>query len=158
MKIRATDHTWPLFSTLLFFKVRVLCRFSHVWLYETIRTVACQAPLSLGLSWQEYWSGLPFPPPGDLPNPRIEPTSLISPALAGRFFTTRATSFCFKSLQFIYNLEHISFNLTTELIGIIYNPGFIFFSVLISRLMAFEVRCEIWALLTVALCLVKEGM
>ena len=48
-------------------------------------TVACQAPLSLGFSRQEYWSGLPFPPPGDLPYPEIEP---VSPALAGRFFTT----------------------------------------------------------------------
>ena len=41
-----------------------------------------------GISWQEYWSGLPFPPPGDLPNPGIKPKSLTSPALAGRFFTT----------------------------------------------------------------------
>ena len=46
---------------------------------------ACQAPLSMGLSRQEYWSGLPFPSPGDLPDPEIEPSS---PALAGRFFTT----------------------------------------------------------------------
>ena len=38
--------------------------------------------------WEEYWSGLPFPTPGDLPNPGIEPASLASPALAGRFFTT----------------------------------------------------------------------
>jgi len=42
-------------------------------------------------SWQEYWSRLPFPTPGDLPNPGIESTSLLSLALAGRFFTTRAT-------------------------------------------------------------------
>ena len=48
-------------------------------------TVAHQASLSMGLSRQEYWSGLPFPPPGDLPDPGIEP---MSPALAGRFFTT----------------------------------------------------------------------
>jgi len=46
-------------------------------------TVACQALLSMGFSRQEYWSGLPFPFPGDLPNPGIKPTS---PALAGRFF------------------------------------------------------------------------
>ena len=51
-------------------------------------TVACQAPLSMEFSRQEYWSGLPFPTPGDLPNPEIKPTSLASPALAGRFFTT----------------------------------------------------------------------
>ena len=44
-----------------------------------------------GISKQEYWSELPFPPPGDLPNPGIERTSLPSPALAGGFFTTRAT-------------------------------------------------------------------
>ena len=48
-------------------------------------TVACQAPLSVGFSRQEYWSGLPFPSPGDLPDPGIEP---VSPALAGGFFTT----------------------------------------------------------------------
>ena len=47
--------------------------------------IACQAPLSMGCSRQEYWSGLPFLPPGDLPDPRIEPTS---PALAGGFFTS----------------------------------------------------------------------
>ena len=52
------------------------------------RTVAHQAPLSMGFSRQEYWSGLLCPPPGDLPNPGIEPVSLMSPALAGRFFTT----------------------------------------------------------------------
>ena len=52
------------------------------------RTIAHQAPLSMGLSWQEYWSGLPFPPPGDLPDPGIKPTSLASLALAGGFLTT----------------------------------------------------------------------
>ena len=54
-------------------------------------TLACQSALSMGFSRQEYWSGLPCPPPGDLPNPRTEPVSLASPALAGRFFTTSAT-------------------------------------------------------------------
>ena len=54
-------------------------------------TLAHQVPLSMGFSRQEYWSGLPCPPPGDLPNPGIEPTSLISPALAGEFFTTNVT-------------------------------------------------------------------
>ena len=42
----------------------------------------------MGFPWQEYWSGLPFPSPGDLPNPGIKPVSLVSPALAGGFFTT----------------------------------------------------------------------
>ena len=45
--------------------------------------MACQAPLSVGFSRQEYWIGLPCPPPGDLPNPGIEPESLTSPALTG---------------------------------------------------------------------------
>ena len=61
---------------------------SHVWLFVTPWTVAHQAPLSMRWSWQEYWSGLPFSPPGDLPNPGIEPMSPVSPALAGGFFTT----------------------------------------------------------------------
>ena len=51
-------------------------------------TVAHQAPLSMEFSGQEYWSGLPFPSPGDLPNPGIVPAPLASPALAGGFFTT----------------------------------------------------------------------
>ena len=51
-------------------------------------TVALQAPLSMWFSRQEYWNRLPFPSPGDLPDPGIEPTSLVSPPLAGRFFTT----------------------------------------------------------------------
>ena len=56
--------------------------------FETPWTVARQAPLSMGLSRQESWSGLPFPPPGDLPHPGMEPTSPASSALAGGFFTT----------------------------------------------------------------------
>ena len=53
-------------------------------------TVAHQAPLSVAFSRQEYWSGLPFPSPGDLPDPGIEPVSLAYPALAGRFFTSES--------------------------------------------------------------------
>ena len=45
----------------------------------------------MGFPRQEYWSGLPFPPPGDLPDPGIEPASIGPPALVGRFFTTSAT-------------------------------------------------------------------
>ena len=65
--------------------------FSCVQLFVTPWTVAHQVPLSVEFSRQEYWSGLPFPPPGDLPDPGIKPMSLKSPALAGRFFTTTAT-------------------------------------------------------------------
>ena len=54
---------------------------SHVWLFATPRTTARHAPLSMGFSRQEYWSGLPFPPVGDLPDPGIETMSLASPAL-----------------------------------------------------------------------------
>ena len=54
-------------------------------------TIAHEAPLSMGSSRQEYWGELPYPPPGDLPDPGMEPMSLTSTALAGRAFTTSAT-------------------------------------------------------------------
>ena len=63
----------------------MLSRFSRVQLCATLWTAAHQASLYTGFSRQEYWSGLPFPSPEDLPNPGIE---LASPALAGGFFTT----------------------------------------------------------------------
>ena len=64
---------------------------SHVRLFITLWTIARQASLSMGFIRQEYWSVLPCPPPGDLPDPEINPSSLMSPALAGRFLTTSAT-------------------------------------------------------------------
>ena len=67
-------------TTVLCAKLRLL--FATPW------TAARQAPLSMGFSRQDYWSGLPFPSPGDLPNPGITPPSPASPALAGRFSTT----------------------------------------------------------------------
>ena len=69
----------------------MLSRFSHVQLFAIPQTVAHQAPLFIEFCRQEYWSELPCPPPGDLPNPGIEPVSLTQPALAGGFFTTSAT-------------------------------------------------------------------
>ena len=69
------------------------CVLSHVQLCATPWTVAHQAPLSMGFFRQEYWSGLPCPPPGDLPNPGIKPVSLVSLALTGRFFTTSSTCY-----------------------------------------------------------------
>ena len=69
----------------------VLSCSSHVQLFATLGTVARQAPLSMGFPSHEYWNGLQCPPPGDLSNPGIEPTSVASAALAGGFFTTRAT-------------------------------------------------------------------
>ena len=68
-----------------------MCVPSWVWLFMTPWTIACQAPLSMEFFRQEYYSGLLFPPLGDLPNPGIELASFASPvfpALAGRFFTT----------------------------------------------------------------------
>ena len=57
----------------------------------TLWTVASQAPLSMEFSRQEYWSGLPCPPPGDPPHPGIKSASPVSPALSGKFFTTSIT-------------------------------------------------------------------
>ena len=68
-----------------------LSRFSHVRLCATLWTVTRQSPLSMGFPRQERWSGLPFPFPGDLRNPEIERVSLMSPSLAGGFFTTSAS-------------------------------------------------------------------
>ena len=61
---------------------------NHVQLFATPLPVACQAPLSVEFSRQEYWSGLPFHPPGDLPHPGTEPKSSVTSELAGKFFTT----------------------------------------------------------------------
>ena len=70
--------------------VWVLSRFSCVQLFSSLWSVARQAPLSMGFSRQEYWSGLSCPPPGDLPDAGIELASVMSPALTGKFFTTSA--------------------------------------------------------------------
>jgi len=60
---------------------------SCVWFFRIPRSIAHQTPLSMGFVWQEYWSGLPFPPPGDLPHPGVK---LVSLALEGGFFTTES--------------------------------------------------------------------
>ena len=88
----------------------VLSHFSCVWLCMTLLTVACQAPLSMGFSRQEYWSGLLCPPPGHLHYPGFKPASLASPALAGRFFTTSTTCkawMCSHTDIFAYSLKHV---------------------------------------------------
>ena len=75
---------------------------SHVQLFVTPWTVPHQTSPSMEFSKQEYWSGLLFPPPGDLPDPGIEPESLTSPVWAGCFFTSSITweaqSLCWVSL------------------------------------------------------------
>ena len=72
-------------------KTGYVCMLSHISCFRlctTPCTVALQAPLSMEFSRQEYWSGLPFLYPGDLPDPGIKPASFMSPALTGGFFTT----------------------------------------------------------------------
>ena len=69
-----------------------VCVCSVVLLFAATWSVVYHAPLSMKFFWQKYWSGVPFPNPGNLPDPGIEPTSLASPALVGRFFTTSTTS------------------------------------------------------------------
>ena len=69
----------------------VLSHFSRIQFFVTPWTVDHRAPLAMGFSRQEYWSGLPCPPPGDLPYPGMEPPSLMSPPLAGGFFTISTT-------------------------------------------------------------------
>ena len=68
--------------------VCVCWHFSRVQLFATPWTIACQSPLSMGFSKQEYWSGFLCPLPGDLPDPGIKPSSLMIYALSSRFFTT----------------------------------------------------------------------
>ena len=65
-----------------------MCVLSYIQHFVILWTVAYQAPLSMEFSRQKYWNVLPFPTQGDLPDPRIEPTSLVSLALAGGFFNT----------------------------------------------------------------------
>ena len=69
-------------------KVSEVKSLSHVRLFATPWTIAHRASLSIGFSRQEYWSGLPFPAPGDLPNPGIELVSPCTSCIGGRFFTT----------------------------------------------------------------------
>ena len=76
---------------LFIYKCYVLSCFSLVRLCVTLWTITHQGPLFIGFSRQEYWSVLPYPPPGDPPDPGIELTSLQSHAVAGGFFTTSAT-------------------------------------------------------------------
>ena len=81
----------------------MLSQLSHVQLFVTPWTVAHQAPLSMGFSRQEYWSGLPFPSPGDLPNPEIEPRSPVR-----RFFTTEPPGEPITLTMLLLLLSHFS--------------------------------------------------
>ena len=96
-------HDWTTEHTHMYIYACMLSHFSHVRFCVTLWTVAHQAPLSMEFSRLEYWNRLPFPPAGDLPNPGIEPASLMSPALASRFFTTSATW----EAMYIYILQNM---------------------------------------------------
>ena len=87
--------------------VCMLICFSHVWLFTTLWTVDYPTPLFVEFPWQEYWSGLPCPPPQDILNPGIKPISLSSPALAGRFFTTEPP---WKPLIIVYGIIEMEEN------------------------------------------------
>ena len=76
---------------------------SDVRLFVTPWTVACQAPLSMECSKQEYWSGSPFPTPGDLPDPGMELASVVPSALADGFFTTAPPEKSSSVLSFMYS-------------------------------------------------------
>ena len=80
--------------------------FSNIRLFAVLWTVAHPAPLPMGFSRQEYWSGLPCPPLGDLPHPEIKPLFLVVPALAGRFFTASATGEHIKTSIFVGNRHY----------------------------------------------------
>ena len=81
--------------------------FNCVQFFATPWTVALQAPLFMEFSRQEYWSGLPFPTPQDIPDPGIEPESLASPALTDGFFTTAPPGNPGKILSIIDTMKHI---------------------------------------------------
>ena len=103
-------------------------------------TVACQAPLSLGFSRQEYWSGFQFPSPGDLPNPGIEPRS---PALQSRFFTNWALR---EAPLLIYRTANIVCILTlypvSFLNSVISSSGF--FCGQFHRIFSMNDQCHLW--------------
>ena len=94
---------------------------SSVQLFAAPWTVAFQAPLSIGFPRQEYWSGLPIPPPGDLPDLRIQPMSPAAPALADRFFTTEPpgkphiVSYSNAIKMYLYTILHVEMALCWDL-------------------------------------------
>ena len=112
--------------------VGVLSRISHTWPFASPWTVVCQAPLFTGFPKQEYWSGLPFPSLGDLPNPGIEPVSLISPILSGLFFISAAWKACM--YKFIYNINIGTFYIIYNMYSNIYN--------IYSNIYIFDSGCE----------------
>ena len=121
--LNSSKSLFPPFThfSLCFLWLLWLCLRSNVSDFVTLWTVARQAPLSMGFSKQECWSGLPCPPPGDLPDPGIKPASLMSPALEGGFFTTGVT---WEASLYLLNhrLNHLSPQVCTS--TPVYHRGF----------------------------------
>ena len=123
--------------------LRVLSHFSRVQLSATLWTVACQAPLSLGFAKSEYWSGLPYPSSGDLPNPGIESTSPVYPVLAGGFFTSepmgKATNFSQYQSISQYGNQHVSH---TTLLFTMFNSDSVLYPLLKLNVYIFKQRLK----------------
>ena len=124
--------------------VGVLSHFSRVQLFATLWTVACQAPLSLGFFRPEYWSGLPCPSSGDLPNPGFESMSPVYPALAGGFFTSepmgKATKFSQYQSISQYENQHVSH--TTLLFTMFNNSDSVLYPLLELNVYIFKQRLK----------------
>ena len=140
----------------------VLSRFSCIQLFVTQWTVDCQAPLSMGSSRQEYWSGLHCPPPGNLPDPEIKLASPKSSALAGKFFTTSTTwealklgrFACKSSLPHFLILDKLSsqhvssFCIAWRILSILsifaHCQKFTFLSLSINKYLLNTIKCYFW--------------
>ena len=95
------------FMVYVFMRVCMLSRFSQVWLCVTLWTVAHQAPLFMGFSRQEYWSGFPCPPSGDLPDSEIKPTSLTSIFIGRRVLYHRREAQLTYKVLYIFNVYNL---------------------------------------------------
>ena len=109
-------------------RVCAVSHFSCVQLFVTLWTTACQASLSVGFSSQEYWGGLPCPPPRNLPDLGIEPRPLMSPALAEKFFTISSTG---KAHLYVNSYNKLTFK-SKSCVNEILFEGFIFVQVIFS--------------------------
>ena len=104
---------------------------SRVQLFATLWTVACQAPLSMGFSRQEYWSGLALPYPGDLPDPRIKPGSFRSSPLAVGIFTLASSQF------FLISCAQIFVTYVANIFSWLYDVFFLYMVILVNKRLLF---------------------
>ena len=127
-------------------------------LLATPWTVARQAPLSMGVFRQKYWPGLSFPPPGDLPNPGIEPVSPVFPALAGRFFTTYLTMPISSALSQASKsqIQWISCSLSAQLSMELHTSYFEFYNSVAKKIIKRTCHLLIYTFVMLWFCL-KQG-